>query len=423
MNDNEMLIKLEQLVTELNNTNSIEEKKTIIKRNIELKEILILVYDKNYILNITGDRIKNHIDEDDYEHNYDSVLTEEKTIFELLQMLHKKIIGGNLAVQYCIDYINRNFKHREIIYKILNKNLKCGINTKILENIFRINISTFSIPLAQNYKKGSIDISQGWYVSRKLDGVRCIVIKKGNEVKCYSRRGKEFTTLDILKEQVFNAFKNDIVLDGEICIMDKEGNEDFKKVVQQIRRKDYIMTNFTYFVFDYWSITEFENKQNTQGFYIPYHTLKYLIFNNIYMEVLEQKYISTKEELKEIFYNLPVEWEGLMLRHSYKPVPFKRSSLLLKLKRFKSIEAYVIGTTNSEKYIDGKIRNCCGSIEIEYKNSIHSIGSGLTDLNRLDWFEHPENIIGKKVLIKYFSEDKDKEENVSLRFPIFKGVL
>lgn len=46
----------------------------------------------------------------------------------------------------------------------------------------------------------------------------------------------------------------------------------------------------------------------------------------------------------------------------------------------------------------------------------------MTKDQRKEWYSHPTEIVGKTICVKYFQESKDKEGNLSLRFPTLKYV-
>ena len=60
-----------------------------------------------------------------------------------------------------------------------------------------------------------------------------ITDENGN-CKLYSRMGKEFTTLNKVKEAIEATGIINHVFDGEICLMDENGDEDFQGVMKQL---------------------------------------------------------------------------------------------------------------------------------------------------------------------------------------------
>ena len=84
-----------------------------------------------------------------------------------------------------------------------------------------------------------------------------------NTVTFFSRSGKEFLTLGKLENEISKDIPGDFILDGEICMVDKDGNEDFQGIMKQIRKKDHQIENPKFFVFDYLTLEEFDNKTGT----------------------------------------------------------------------------------------------------------------------------------------------------------------
>ena len=81
--------------------------------------------------------------------------------------------------------------------------------------------------------------------------------------KCsfYSRQGKTFDTLDVLKKEIESLELYNMVFDGEVCIVDENGVEDFQGIMKEIKRKDHTIENPKYKVFDYLMLDEFNAQE------------------------------------------------------------------------------------------------------------------------------------------------------------------
>jgi DNA ligase-1 len=288
-----------------------------------------------------------------------------------------------------------------------------------------------------NKVKNVNPIDGTYFVSRKLDGVRCICyvnkyIDNGEQkfdIKFISRQNKEFTTLSNLIEPIKKFMENvglrEWILDGEICIMDDEGNENFSNLMKEITRKNHTIKNPKYNVFDIMLKTEFDGISKSANF-----SDRLTFMNNLeqqpQVKILEQERV-TSQEILDKWINMSKEnhWEGCMLR---KDVPYKsgRSKDLLKIKDMQDSE-YIIKDVITGKMTFNENGNkefdVVTALVIEHKGNIVNVGSGLSKEQRLRWFEHPEEIIGKQATIQYFEETQDsKTKEFSLRFPVLKHV-
>ena len=70
----------------------------------------------------------------------------------------------------------------------------------------------------------------------------------------------------------------------------------------------------------------------------------------------------------------------------------------------------------------GTFKGTLGGVVVNFKGSQVGVGSGFSNDQRNDFWQHPEKIFGKIVEVQYFEESKDKTGKPSLRFPVFKQV-
>ena len=64
-----------------------------------------------------------------------------------------------------------------------------------------------------------------WYVSRKLDGVRCLIVVDGKgKAKSFSRAWKQFHTLSLVEKEIEELGVKNVVYDGEILSIFREKN-------------------------------------------------------------------------------------------------------------------------------------------------------------------------------------------------------
>lgn len=414
---------LQDLVDELNATNSSNEKKEILKKHTECQSILCYVYDPFMKYNVTSKNCKKRSDL--------VAPTAEEDIFSLLDKLCTRMYTGHDAISAVNAFVNANKEYEELIWLIIDKNLKTRTDDKLINKVWPNMIPSFDVALANKYddktaKKVSFDGK--WFCSRKLDGLRCItIIDAAGNIKFYSRAGNEFTTLDNVRKAIEPLKIYNTVLDGEICIVDENGNEDFTAAVSQVKRKDFTIENPSYKIFDAIPLADFKAKKGKAKLSDRLFDLSQMIpKGNPVLEVLkqvkltEENFLKMQEDVKEL------GWEGLILR---KDVPYegKRSHDMLKVKKFhdaeyvvKDVEMGLKPMLNSEGLMEEV--DVLAAVKIEHKGAVVSVGSGFSDADRLYYHKNPKEIIGSTICVQYFEESQDSNGKPSLRFPTIKFI-
>ena len=390
------LIKLEVLVEALKSTSSRIDKINILKSNQWCKDILKQIYDPNILYGVTSAKCKKLKELDGLK---------STDIDNLL--LNIKNSSGHDCVRYINQFIS-DFGFKELIYCIVDKNLKCRIDDTVINSAFTNLIPTFDVALAKNYSDHVDYVTPDWLWSRKLDGVRLIAQKRGSDVTYWSRQGKPFLTLGALTEEI-RSIEGDVVLDGEICLM-KDGVENFQDVMKEIRKKDHTIQNPKFYVFDILTPEEFDNKQSK---IILSERLERLNFNGK-IEKLEQNKIKDKD-----LYSYPKEWEGLILRKDC-GYEGKRTKNLLKVKKFDDAEYEVLGVETGPFQLveDGREIEVMTvtNVLISHKGNKVSVGSGFSVDERKSFYKDPTEIVGKTICVQYFGTSVGKEGKESLRY-------
>lgn len=322
---------------------------------------------------------------------------------------------------------------------MIDKNLKIRCGAALINRAFPDLIPEFAVALARGYTDvpaNYVDFqTDTWYALRKYDGVRVLAFIRKGVVEFRSREGNVFVTLIRLENLINNDWAkrspeilDNIVLDGELCIM-MDGKENFKEAVKQVKRKSGYVSDPRYFVFDMFTIEEFESKfskrtykerMNELNQFLNQFSSRGLILsadcvkinNDVHLAHLEQSAANR-------------EWEGLILRKDT-VYEGKRSNNMLKIKRFQDAEYICTGITrgNMRFIIDGKDTEIetISSITIDVDGNSVDVGSGFNLEERQLYAHHPEKIVGKIVCISYFEKSHDKNGKTSLRFPTFKCV-
>jgi DNA ligase-1 len=416
------LARILEMVKDLNTSNSLNDKREKLAKYSDIKDLLLAIYDKKVPFHITSEAlIKFNKPAEDVK----------ITLEELLDKLAKREITGDKAKAVTKAFVQQNPEHSITLYRILDKNLECGIGLSTIQTVFNTKQGKFDVQLAKTFSEKDFGKHTTWYASRKLDGVRLLTIVRDGSVEFFSRQGKAFTTLDVLKKDIVKfATINKLtsfVLDGELCIIDEEtGLETFKGVMKEIRRKNHTIKNPKFKIFDLLTVDEFSEGKGSTNFSERYAKLKALKLTDT-MDVLEQKRIADKSAIDELM-DLAKKsgWEGLIVRADT-PYKGKRSNALLKVKDFFDAE-YVVKDVEfgMVRYIGANgletKEEMLSNVVIEHKGNKVGVGSGFSIEERKRFHKNPEAIIGKTITVQYFEETKNKDGKISLRFPTVKFI-
>lgn len=426
-----MLDRLTSFITASNSSNSNNHKLQTLEYysdDVEVKKALRYTYDPYKQYYVTSKNCKKRADLIDDDCLFDN-------LFDLLDALDSRTITGHNAIKQVNAFVEANKEFEDTIWAVIDRNLKTRSTVTMINKIIPGLIPTFDVALAEAYNektKKKVNWDDGWYVSRKLDGVRCICIVDGNSnAKFYSRAGKEFTTLGKIADVIKHAQIKNVVLDGEVCILDKKGDEDFQGIIKEIKKKDHTIEVPRFIVFDILTPDNFHSGTSRNVLSKRYEALDAFMdiyineFGN-YISMIHQQIVEDDEQLQEqIERAAKFGWEGLMLRKNeiYKG---KRSADILKVKSFHDAEYVVIDIEKSinRVIVEGKEveEEMLKNIIIEHKGCKVQVGSGFSQEQRRYYYDNPNEIIGKTVTIQYFEETENQDGGYSLRFPVIKGI-
>lgn len=426
----EILIKdlnyLQSFLDEMNESSSGNHKIATIRKHAEsdfLKKVFNYTYNpfKKYGVHTRVLKKNSHLNAP--ENLYSD-------LFQLLDDLAENNLTGHAAIMAVNSFVNELPENlQKLIHYILDRDLRMGASITSVLKIHPNIIPIFKVALAHPYSPSRVNFQkEEWFGSRKLDGVRCICRKEGNTVTFYSRNGKEFETLGRIAEDV-KQIPGNFILDGEVCMVDQNGKEDFQGIMKEIRRKDHTIKNPKFLVFDCLTITEFDNHTGTTKLSDRLQRTEMLGISKGHLETLtlvDQVLITTDEQFTEMAKDAEINgYEGIMVR---KNIGYEgtRSHNLLKVKKFHDEEYTVLecvnGTIRWTENGQQVEKECLSSIIIEHKGYRVSVGSGFSKEQREYYLNHHDELIGKTVTVQYFEESQNQMGGYSLRFPVVKHI-
>ena len=425
---------ISQIFNQISTTAGINDKMALMQQN--LNDTIKLIYKDTYDSSRKYGVHKYTITSNGtltVDANYDQ-------FHDLLDQLAARKLTGNAAIDAVSSLISKfTADDQAILAAVLDKKLTIGLSYTSFVKLTGEKANDFAVTLACHLDgvKGVNPIDGTWYASRKCDGIRTVAkITKENgqtEIEFISRQGKPITTLDKVKPAlvwfVRNLSDGIYYADGEGCIVDQNGDEDFQSILKQIRRKDWTIENPCYQIFDFVTEDEFLGYSISANFTDRYKKMTDMIQGNTFntIKILKQELLKSQADFDRWENYVSVgNWEGFMLR---KDEPFEtgRIKTLLKVKKFDDAEYEVkdieISTmTTAEPGVGNVEYTGVKSLIIEHKGNKVYVGSGLEKEQRKAWYANPSLIIGKTITVKYFEETKNQDGSYSLRFPVLKAV-
>lgn len=423
------LKRIYDFVEEMKATSSSNDKKAILtkyKNDEYLKKVLLYTYHpfKQYYVTPKNLEKRSDLSKEGYS-----------DLFLLLEALDSRTISGHAALACVNGFIAIEPEYKDIVYQILDRNLKTRATATIINEIIPGLIPVFEVQLAEKYEEGKIrkkklvtDFEADvWYGSYKLDGIRCITIVDDNGIpKSFTRNGNEIKTVSKVHDYIKTLGLRSVVLDGELCISTPDGRDDFAGIQQEWNTKDHTMQNPKYYLFDYIPYDVFMGEAVGELFDKRMEALYKNVRTSPVLEILPQKRLFSMQHMKDLTGEaIESGREGLIIKKNT-VYQGKRTYDLQKVKIMVDAEYRVIGTENdinriieNGKEVDEKMM---ARVWIEHKGNRVDVGSGFSHAERRLYYQDPSLIIGKIITVRYQEETVDKHGKPSIRFGVFKTL-
>ena len=323
--------------------------------------------------------------------------------------------------------------------RILIKDLRCGVSEKTINKVVEKKYADYAIPvfgcqLAHDSANHESKVSGKKLIEVKLDGVRVItIVRSDGRVDMFSRNGKELANFPHIAEQISSVIKQkgssksmDVVLDGEIM------SSSFQDLMKQVHRKDNVEAGDAVLnLFDVLPLEDFEKgfydkDQTTRSSMVKFwvETNQALLPNVTYVanELVDLDTPEGQTRYKEINAKaIAGGYEGIMLKDPLAGYECKRSVAWLKLKPFIEVSLAVVAVEEGTGKNLGKLGALvCEGVD-DGKAIRVNVGSGLTDEDRVTYWDNADTLIGDIVEVRADAITQNQDGTYSLRFPRFKG--
>ncbi len=403
------------ILNELAASNSRSAKEAILRReqyNADLKKVIVAAlnpYINYYIKKIDHDPICT------------GSIGISHAILELENLSRRKVTG-NSAKAFLNSILDACSKDdAEVIRRIIERDLKCGVNVATVNKIWPALVPTFDVMLADTDKS---KIKFPAYAQIKMDGVRCHLYWDGEQALAFTRNGKQIDHKGKLNESARALMEAGQTWDGElVCINDdlsymnrQTSNGIINKAIKGTISED----EADKIVFTAWDIVDFTST-------IPYEKrLRNLSeafdLNGVFAKkfrLIDNRMVSSMQQAEEFFKEALMNGEeGIILKNIHSVWQPKRVKDLCKFKAEAEADLRVIGW----EYGTGKNANRLGNLILGTDDGLLtvSVGTGFSDAQRDEYTR--EAVMGKIVTVKYNMKIQDEFGAWSLFLPRFVEI-
>ena len=395
---------ISDFLSELNESNSSNYKISTLKKyqNSEIvKQLLKLTYDKNnFNFGMSRTRLLGILNESNFPEGIDKI----DDYLDLLQENSGKLSGNSAKEFYSLLLQKLTEDSRVILLNILGRDLKCGINIKNINKVFKnlipkpnyMRCAVFSEKLVKKIHFPAM-------LQLKMDGTYREFNVSNGTVSAKTRAGEEYfnpVLFDILKSFPDGYYMGELTIDGESR---STGNGLINSLNPPLDK--IIFTCWDFLTFD-----EYTGKVKTS--YIDrFNRLQNLIESRDFKQVkLVENHIvnNVSEALKQVSLWMSEGLEGGVLKDFNNTFKNGTSNTQLKIKLKVDAEMRITGFTEGTPGTkrEGKI----GAIQFANdEGTIKGQCSGFSDAELEEFSKNKDSLVGKIISVEF--NDITKAEN------------
>lgn len=440
------------ILKELQSSEGRNEKLRIIKKyesNSDFMRLLDYTFNTEYKYGIKYFRNTDFEDTDTQDDD-----SQINLVFDLLDRLLAGQKNSNKAIEDVYDTCRKiGNSYRNILESVLLGNLHLGIGLKSINQALGkdfIKHNEFpGVSLCNVYNEKTKDkINYPAIAQIKMDAARCKILVNEDEIKFFTRNGKEFfvNNSNLLKqidylsgkireESIYACHWLDYYLDGEICFLDKNDNLDRKYsngILNKIANgsldgsEPELLDKVRFVAWDIINQTS-TGKELTynQRFDILRHFLGcHSVFAETLLTRCEYALVDNEEELLQYYEATQRrKLEGLVVKNKDAIWLPKRTHDQLKVKfgLFKISELIVtevvVGRGAFKDTMGAlKCESLCGKVQV-------SVGTGFSHAERAEIFGNADKYIGKVISVKHAGLITKRDSEISsLYLPVFVEI-
>ena len=327
--------------------------------------------------------------------------------FSLLDALSLRTITGNTARDAVYDIMTRMSKGDSVVFeRILKGDLRCGVGTTLINGLFPKHIPEFDVMLAGkwNAKKAV------WpaIIQPKFDGLRCVVMIKGDDVKFLSRGGKEFDTLGCLIPEIIRVVPKNIrfgglMLDAEVV----STRGDFQQTCSDVKRGEAVTDEVALMIFDGMGLDYFKFESCPHSQVVRSAGIEKMFNGEVKSDrLIAAPYttVANEEEATKIYEQYRAQgYEGAIVKNPDGMYEFKRSNNWMKMKPQDNVDLEIVDSFEGT----GKYEGMLGGFDVMFEGVKCSVGGGFSDEQRKEFWTNRDEMIGQIIEVQYMEKTAD----------------
>jgi len=330
--------------------------------------------------------------------------------FEVLYKLSRRELTGNegrRALGLSVRDLGEDY--RELVRRIIRKDLRCGIGPALVEAYLPGLIRTFEVMRAIPLNKARLNPKKNYFIEPKYDGLRAIASVKGKSVTILSRNGKEFTSVDHLKPDLIRVAQGrEMFFDGELV------NGNFNSSSSAVRRKDETNTGTRFFIFDRLELDEWGGSTREYSHRRSLLEKDLGDYSGDFLQLVPVIRSLPEDFMRHYNRFLDLGYEGAMVKDPQGTYQFKKHRNWVKIKPVNDLDLKVESLVQGE----GKYSGMLGAVIVKNGTKRVNVGSGFSDEERRIFWDNPHLIKGKIIEVQFHEQTPEG----SLRHPRFVKV-
>lgn len=402
------------IINELASTTKRLQKEAILKRefnNEQLKKVFWAAYNPDITF-----WIQKHPSVIEFKNK---ILELEDALRIILEQIATRQVTGNAAIEkYQMILCMVSQDDAEVIRRIIDRDLRCGVNVPTINKIWKGLIPVYELMLAEN-KPNKLKFPDV-VVQLKYDGLRCLITHtKEGDIVLRTRNGNQITSLSLLNDEFKQIIPVEKTFDGElVCYIDDNplSRKISNGILNKAIRNTITQSDIEKIRFLCWDIID-----QTQT--IPYK-IRLRELNKVFKKYIgkivkkvKSEQVNTILEVDELFQQaLDNGYEGVIAKNLNAVWQPKRTGDLCKFKAELTADLVVV------EWEEGLGRNSgrLGALVCESSDGKIrvNVGSGFSDKQRNQIKK--EDVIGRIVEVKYNARISKKTGEIdSLYLPVF----